>query len=124
MNLGRILSVAVVALFFNLIVVSSGSANVKQGKSSAVVQPNPKLAERNLKRAMAIVDTAVAHYFVGEEMAMARFYNPFTKELSQERAVYGCIPAPLSLLTLFYIPYRRRTSMEIQLYMTTISLDM
>ncbi len=47
--------------------------------------PSSALATRNLKRAITILDSAVAHYFVGEEMAMARFYNPFKKELSEER---------------------------------------
>lgn len=85
MNLRRLLSVTSVALIFNLMVVSSCTANAKLGTSSVAEHSDPVLAERNLKRAMSILDTAVAHYFVGEEMAMARFYNPFTKELSQER---------------------------------------
>lgn len=44
------------------------------------------VARQNLERAMALLDTAAAHYFVGNEMSMARFYNPFTGKLSDERA--------------------------------------
>jgi len=43
------------------------------------------LAKRNLERSMAVLDTATAHYFVGDGMAMGRYYNPFTGKLSEER---------------------------------------
>lgn len=43
------------------------------------------LAERNLLRAMEITDEAVARYFTGEGMAMARFYNPYTDVRSDEK---------------------------------------
>ncbi|NDV68305.1 glycoside hydrolase family 76 protein [Dysgonomonas sp. 25] len=46
--------------------------------------PHVAISERNLQRAMAILDTAVAYHFVGDEMAMARFYNPYTGERSEE----------------------------------------
>ncbi|MDR1342593.1 MAG: glycoside hydrolase family 76 protein [Prevotellaceae bacterium] len=42
-------------------------------------------AEQNLLRAMLIADSAVAAHFTGSDMAMARFYNPYTKERSGEK---------------------------------------
>ncbi len=42
------------------------------------------LAKRNLERSMILLDSSVSNYFVGQEMAMRRFYNPFTKKLSGE----------------------------------------
>lgn len=43
----------------------------------------PRLAEQNIHRAMAIVDTTIARYF--SENAMARYYNPYTNERSEEK---------------------------------------
>lgn len=43
------------------------------------------LENQNLLRAIQLVDKSVATYFKGDGMAMGRFYNPDTKELSQER---------------------------------------
>ncbi len=42
------------------------------------------LAEQNLERAMSLLDEAVTAHFIGSEMAMARFYNPYTKNKSEE----------------------------------------
>lgn len=41
-------------------------------------------AETNTERAVAIIDTAVANYFDGQSMKMARKYNPFTGNRSGE----------------------------------------
>ena len=42
------------------------------------------LAERNILRAMEIADKAVASYFDGSGMKMARYYNPYTESPSDE----------------------------------------
>jgi predicted alpha-1,6-mannanase (GH76 family) len=42
------------------------------------------LAEQNLRRAMQIADSAVLAHFTGNGMAMARYYNPYTKARSSE----------------------------------------
>src|SRR5690554_291062 len=42
------------------------------------------LSEKNLERAMEIADNATAAYFTGSDMAMARYYNPYTGERSSE----------------------------------------
>ncbi len=43
------------------------------------------LAEQNLLRAMELADSAFAHYFTGDGMAMARFYNPYIEVRSEEK---------------------------------------
>jgi predicted alpha-1,6-mannanase (GH76 family) len=43
------------------------------------------VSERNLKRAMDLTDKAIAAHFTGDGMAMARYYNPFTKIRSDEK---------------------------------------
>ena len=43
------------------------------------------LAEQNLLRAIQIADSAVAAHFTGSGMAMARYYNPYTKVRSDEK---------------------------------------
>ena len=42
------------------------------------------LAKRSLTRAMEIADSALEAYFIGGEMTMARFYNPYTGLHSNE----------------------------------------
>ncbi len=46
---------------------------------------NVDLAEQNLQRAMEIADEAVGRYFTGDDLAMARFYNPYTDVRSDEK---------------------------------------
>ena len=55
------------------------SNNVSDGASK-----KESLAEENLNRAMEILDHTTNSHFVGQDMAMARFYNPFTKSRSEE----------------------------------------
>ncbi|UZJ63496.1 glycoside hydrolase family 76 protein [Sphingobacterium sp. KU25419] len=45
----------------------------------------PDLQTQNLLRSIQLVDKSVSTYFSGDEMTMARFYNPDTKEQSAER---------------------------------------
>ena len=47
---------------------------------------NKALAQQNLQRAMDLVDLTILHYFHPETFEMRRFYNPFTKTKSRERA--------------------------------------
>lgn len=83
----RLFSVILVA--FTLTSISALSCSNKKDFGPDKVdeqQPAPQdLAQRNLERAMALLDTSVSRYFVGNEMAMGRFYNPFTKKMSDER---------------------------------------
>ena len=43
------------------------------------------LSEQNLRRAMELTDKAISAHFTGDGMAMARFYNPYTKLRSEEK---------------------------------------
>lgn len=47
--------------------------------------PDVGLAEQNLLRAMEITDAAVASYFTGDGMALARYYNPYNEVRSNEK---------------------------------------
>ena len=42
-------------------------------------------AKVNLSRSMALVNAAESHYFAGDELAMSRYYNPFTGSKSSEK---------------------------------------
>jgi hypothetical protein len=48
-------------------------------------KPNFTLAQQNLQRAIKITDKAVASYFTGDDMAMARYFNPYTNSRSDEK---------------------------------------
>ncbi len=43
------------------------------------------LAQQNLLRAMELADAAATHYLQGEDLAMARFYDPYTNVRSDEK---------------------------------------
>ncbi|MFV0591740.1 MAG: glycoside hydrolase family 76 protein [Draconibacterium sp.] len=43
------------------------------------------VSEQNLVRSMELFDTAIEAYFTGDEMALARYYNPFTGIRSKEK---------------------------------------
>jgi predicted alpha-1,6-mannanase (GH76 family) len=62
----------------------SDSDSENGGKPPETVEAGD-LAEQNLLRAMQIADSAVAAYFTGSGMAMARYYNPYTKVRSDEQ---------------------------------------
>ena len=42
------------------------------------------LADQNLMRAMSLADAAFEAHFIGEELAMARYFNPYTGAVSEE----------------------------------------
>ncbi len=45
---------------------------------------NSSLAEQNIHRAIELLDNAVSAHLIGDELAMARFYNPYTGTRSDE----------------------------------------
>lgn len=60
--------------------------------SDATTDPGPEnprqemtLSEQNLHRAMEVTDKAISAHFTGDGMAMARYYNPYTKVRSEEK---------------------------------------
>ncbi|OYD44749.1 hydrolase [Sphingobacterium cellulitidis] len=57
--------------------------------NSVFISSNPTnkdIASENLLRAMSLVDKTLSAYFDPQTFEMRRFYNPFTKEKSEERA--------------------------------------
>lgn len=56
--------------------------------ASSFFYTNPEvekeLSNQNLIRAMELTDKAISAHFTGEGMAMARYYNPYTEERSEE----------------------------------------
>ena len=72
---------------FATIVLVMAAFFVACSSEPATGQDNKDLteAEMNLVRSMELVDAAVQNYFSVESMSMARYYNPYTKEQSDER---------------------------------------
>jgi predicted alpha-1,6-mannanase (GH76 family) len=80
---------ALVACCLWIIVACSENAASDDNNNNGGDTPGPvdanELAEQNLLRAMQMVDSAVAAYFTGSGMAMARYYNPYTGVRSDEK---------------------------------------
>ena len=47
-------------------------------------QRGAELSALNLEKAIALTDTAIAHYFTGNNMTMLRYYNPVTQKAESE----------------------------------------
>ncbi|MCE5179603.1 MAG: glycoside hydrolase family 76 protein [Porphyromonadaceae bacterium] len=62
------------------------SCGVKTSRNTTLdaLQHKRILSEKNLKRAMEIADNATTAYFTGDRTAMARYYNPYTGNRSDE----------------------------------------
>lgn len=70
-----------IALFF---ITAACSCSKQNGDSSGQGDNTPDLKEQNLLRAMELVDNAIVHYFNESDMAMSRYYNPYTDAKSSE----------------------------------------
>ena len=75
-------------LAFSILLLSSCTPQAKPNP-----EPNPnvddkemELARKNLTRAMSMVAAAKTNYFTTTDYAMSRYYNPFTKKKSDEKA--------------------------------------
>lgn len=67
------------------IMISFASCKNMSNTEANIKDPNKiKLAEQNISRAMAIVDSTIALHFT--DNSMARFYNPYTGIRSKEKA--------------------------------------
>ncbi len=75
---------AAFAVFMLLISINTYSESVEE-KGINEVQEEIELTEQNLIRAMEIADKAFSTYFSGNSMVLARYYNPFTQERSEEK---------------------------------------
>lgn len=56
-----------------------------QSGNNVFTIPNTSRAAQNINRAIQLLDNAVSAHFLGNEMAMARYYNPYTNETSDEK---------------------------------------
>jgi hypothetical protein len=71
---------------FLLVLVACGKNTKNVDDSQENTPNNPKeLSEQNLTRAIQLVDNAVSNYFTGDGMAMARYFNPYTGQRSDEK---------------------------------------
>ena len=69
-----------------LIVMSACNDSEKDPDDNEGNKPGTtNLAEQNILRAMEIADNAISCYFVGNGMAMSRYYNPYTGVASNEK---------------------------------------
>lgn len=80
MNSHKVRFLASFLLICLCILSCSNKSGPEQGGSSRTD------ADQNLLRSMELVDAALENYFSNESMSMARYYNPYTQESSQERA--------------------------------------
>lgn len=69
-------------LFVQFCFLMPTHAALPTGRNGNII---PDLQTQNLLRSIQLVDKSVSTYFSGDEMTMARFYNPDTKEHSTER---------------------------------------
>src|SRR5690554_3318424 len=68
---------------FLLMICACGETTPENG----IQEPPPtegSLAEENLKRAIELTDNTIAAHFTGSGMTMARYYNPYTGNRSEE----------------------------------------
>ena len=78
----------IVSIIFLSCSLASACSKSAQGSGTDPGNPNPdektSIAEQNLIRAIELADKAVSAYFTGNSMKMARYYNPYTGNQSQE----------------------------------------
>lgn len=73
-----------IALMFSVCVFCCASCRRESGPETSGNQEKP-LEDRNLERAMTLFDAALVNYFDrGGNMAMSRYFNPFTGKKSSE----------------------------------------
>ncbi|MEG1585363.1 MAG: glycoside hydrolase family 76 protein [Bacteroidales bacterium] len=78
----------VVFILFSLLSLTVGgevSGRNAGKKNAGIPDSRQMLSERNLSRAIGLVDKAMSCYFTGDEMVMSRYYNPYTKSRSEEK---------------------------------------
>jgi len=78
--------IIIIISFFTFILVTNGCSKDPAPVNDPEKPVPTDLAEQNLIRAMQLTDSAVYYHFTrGEEMAMARYYNPYTSVRSDEK---------------------------------------
>lgn len=84
-------AILILSSMFYFLVVSSCSENEKMKSIPYNINGEPLPTEQgadkamlDIKRSMAIVDSAMSHYFKDGSTSMARYYNPYTNTASTE----------------------------------------
>lgn len=73
--------VVTITLFWLFTVIAC--ANNSKDNSFSLTESSKSV--QDLSRAMEIFDNTLSNYFIGEEMVMARYYNPYTGKVSEEK---------------------------------------
>ncbi len=81
LNLKRTLSFG--SLVVLLLLIACSDSVSEEGPDTPPGEAD--LSEQNLLRAMELTDNTIAAHFTGDGMAMARYYNPYTKVRSDEK---------------------------------------
>ena len=63
---------------FRSLILNTSVNNIASGDQT-------DLSDQNVMRAMTLADAAISAHFPGSEMAMARYFNPYTGALSEEK---------------------------------------
>lgn len=77
------INIATCVLVLFIAIACRGAASKNSSHTSS--KESITLSGENLRRAMALTDSAIVAHFTGKEMAMARFYNPYTGVRSEEK---------------------------------------
>lgn len=83
----KIFMSAAVALACSMCFANCSDNNAAANSSGQTTPSTPtQVAQRNLTRSMDLAQTAFTNYFSGDDMRMARFYNPYTGKAEDETA--------------------------------------
>lgn len=72
------------AIFVSILLTAAACSCSKNAVPDTGRDEETGLQDRNLTRAMELVDNAVEHYFNPGDFAMSRYFNPYTGEKSSE----------------------------------------
>ena len=75
--------IAICSLFW-LMTCACGETTPENNGNPSPPQQQEELSKRNLVRAMELADKAISAHFIGSEMTLARYYNPYTDIRSSE----------------------------------------
>lgn len=81
----RIFHTTIATCTFILLMIITACSDDSSGNGPKDPEEGLTPSEKNLFRAMALTDSAVAAHFTGDGMAMARYYNPYTNTRSDEK---------------------------------------
>lgn len=83
----EIISTLIGCVFLSVIAMACSDSSNDDPKNPEIpgVEENQSIVVQNLERSIQLADNAFAKYFAGDEMAMARYYNPYTGSASGEK---------------------------------------